>query len=216
MAEKKQAGRRRRKDPRRELTRGSLIEAAESLFSERGIDAVSMREIGAAIGAANTNVVGYHFGGKEALVEAVIHHRLPAFEQRREQLLRAARQRPGGPSLEELLIALWMPLLEQTDARGRHSYAGFLGALSRSGLGWLRVAMSEEYPVTGELAEEIRAALPESLRPLFFERMRINAAMVNSVLRIIDLEQDITDERREFLFTDTIRMSCAALLAPVD
>lgn len=213
-AKKQTAQRRRRKDPRRELTRASLIEAAESLFSERGIDAVSMREIGAAIGASNTNVVGYHFGGKEALVEAVIHNRLPDFEQRREQLLREAGQHAGGATLEGLLTALWLPLLEQTDAQGRHSYAGFLGALSRSGLGWLRVAMSEDYPVTSELADRIRDALPLPLQPRFFERLKISTAMVTSVLRIIDLEEGISRERRELLFADALRMVRVALLAP--
>ena len=59
----------RRRDPRREATARALIEAAESLFGQAGVDGVSTRQIGAAIGSANTNVVAYHFGAKDALIE---------------------------------------------------------------------------------------------------------------------------------------------------
>ena len=38
---------RTRKDPRKAATRAAIIEAAEPLFAESGIDAVSLRQIGA-------------------------------------------------------------------------------------------------------------------------------------------------------------------------
>ena len=53
-----------------------LIETAERLFAERGVNAVSLREIGAEAGQRNTGAVRYHFGTKEALVNAVFEHRM--------------------------------------------------------------------------------------------------------------------------------------------
>src|SRR5262245_52289342 len=60
---------RNRNDPRHDATRNALLDTAEAMFAESGISAVSLRQIGIAIGSANANVVGYYFGDKEALIE---------------------------------------------------------------------------------------------------------------------------------------------------
>ncbi|TDD33775.1 TetR/AcrR family transcriptional regulator [Saccharopolyspora elongata] len=57
-------------------TRSRLIEVAERLFAERGVHAVSLREIATAAGQRNTSAVAYHFGTKRALVEAVYEYRM--------------------------------------------------------------------------------------------------------------------------------------------
>ncbi|WP_202125176.1 TetR/AcrR family transcriptional regulator [Actinomadura physcomitrii] len=57
-------------------TRTRLIEVAERLFAERGVNAVSLREIAAAAGQRNTSAVACHFGTKEKLVTAIYRHRL--------------------------------------------------------------------------------------------------------------------------------------------
>ena len=82
----------KRPDPRGEATRIALIEAAESLFADSGVEGVSTRQIGAAIGSSNTNVVAYHFGGKEALIREVYRHRLPQIDRRRGELLKEAER----------------------------------------------------------------------------------------------------------------------------
>jgi AcrR family transcriptional regulator len=48
-----------------------IVLAAERLFAERGLDGVSLREIGAAVGNANNSAVQYHFGSKDQLVRAI-------------------------------------------------------------------------------------------------------------------------------------------------
>lgn len=48
-----------------------LLEAAERLFAERGYAGASVRAICAEAGA-NLNAVSYHFGGKQALYQAVL------------------------------------------------------------------------------------------------------------------------------------------------
>jgi AcrR family transcriptional regulator len=64
-------------------TRLRLIVAAEQLFAERGINAVSVREIAAAAEQRNTNAVRYHFGAKEDLVDAIFEHRMAPLNARR-------------------------------------------------------------------------------------------------------------------------------------
>jgi AcrR family transcriptional regulator len=49
-----------------------MIDAARTLFAERGIEAVSMREVGRAARQRNTNAVQYHFGDRDTLVREVL------------------------------------------------------------------------------------------------------------------------------------------------
>ena len=67
--------------------RERLIEAAEQLFAERGIDGVSLREINAASGSRNTSALQYHFGGRVGVVKAVLAKHHPEIEARRRALL---------------------------------------------------------------------------------------------------------------------------------
>lgn len=67
-------------------TERRLILAAERLFAERGIDAVSLRAVMTAAGS-NVASVHYHFGSKAALVEALIMERSGEVSARRAQLL---------------------------------------------------------------------------------------------------------------------------------
>jgi AcrR family transcriptional regulator len=99
--------------------RSALADAARTLFAERGIDGVSMREIGRAAGHRNTNAVQYHFGGRESLVAEVLrpHHRQVA--DRRAALLDVLDDQPE-PSIRDIAGALVRPsaaLLE--DGPGR-------------------------------------------------------------------------------------------------
>lgn len=54
----------------REKLRASILNAARDLFAERGIDAVSMREIAKRINYSATTLY-HHFADKEALLQAV-------------------------------------------------------------------------------------------------------------------------------------------------
>ena len=172
------SARRTRKDPRREATRIAIIEAAETLFATNGIDGVSLRQIGSAIGSSNTSVVAYHFGNKESLVEAIFHYRLPAIEARRLALLEEARRSGKTGDTFWLLRALWLPLLEQVNGSGVHSYAGFMSALMHSSMGAVRLAVNSQYPTTIELADCLRASMPEALRPQFDSRVLMTTVMV--------------------------------------
>jgi AcrR family transcriptional regulator len=62
--------------PNPETTRRRLVDAAERLFAERGIDAVSLREITAAAEVRNATALQYHFGDRAGIVRAVLakHH----------------------------------------------------------------------------------------------------------------------------------------------
>lgn len=200
---------RTRRDPRREATRIALIEKAEALIAEFGVEGVSTRQIGAAIGSANNNVVAYHFGSKEELITAIYHHRLPAIEARRAELL-AQVDRTGGETLAALMHALWRPLFEQVGETGKHSYAAFLAGLARSGWAWTRYSLSPEYKVVNAIVERIQRLLPAEVQPRVRDRLVITAAMITNSLAGID-QLATGREEAERVFDDMLAMAVAAL-----
>jgi AcrR family transcriptional regulator len=56
-------------------TRRRMVLVAEELFAARGIDAVSLREVGQAAGQRNNAAAQYHFKDREGLVRAIISMR---------------------------------------------------------------------------------------------------------------------------------------------
>ncbi len=63
-----------------EITREKLINAAGELFSVQGTENVGVREI-TNLADCKENAISYHFGGKEALVDAVWNKALERFEK---------------------------------------------------------------------------------------------------------------------------------------
>jgi AcrR family transcriptional regulator len=53
-------------------TREAIMAAAERLFAEQGLSAVSSRQISEAAGQGNVTAVSYHFGSRTGLVRAIM------------------------------------------------------------------------------------------------------------------------------------------------
>jgi len=67
--------------------RAEMMLAAERLFAERGIDAVSMREITREAGQRNSTALQYHFGSREGLLRAIMERHMETVAVRRAALL---------------------------------------------------------------------------------------------------------------------------------
>ena len=108
-------------------TRKRLLDAAESLFAEKGIAASSVRAITREAGV-NLASVSYHFGSKEGLVREVLGRRLePLNRERRERLDELeARHAPDPPPVEEILEAFLRPVVEALDDPGARVFARLL------------------------------------------------------------------------------------------
>jgi AcrR family transcriptional regulator len=104
--------------------RTALIEAAERLVAERGIHAVSVREVVLAADQRNNSAVTYHFGSRQGLLDAVWALRSGPINVRRAQLL-AEAQRAAPPRLEDLVRAYVVPLIEEIDSRTPSYWARF-------------------------------------------------------------------------------------------
>lgn len=95
-------------------TRERVLEVAERLFAERGLDAVSVRDITAAA-EANLGAINYHFGTKDRLIEAVFERRLVPMTETRLRALDAVEKAAGNrpPDLELVLEAVFRPVVEE-------------------------------------------------------------------------------------------------------
>ena len=89
-------------------TRTRLLSAAEQLFAERGVEAVSLREITRVAGARNVIAVQYHFEDRAGVLEAILDKHLPDVDARRHALLDEVEA--GEPTPRALAGALVRPL----------------------------------------------------------------------------------------------------------
>jgi len=98
-----------------------ILNAAERLFAERGIDGVGIREIATAANLRNPNSVSYYFGTKENLVREVLLSGAQAAEERRRYWLDRL-QGAGRPiTVRDVIKVMLAPRIEQivTPSYGR-------------------------------------------------------------------------------------------------
>ncbi|MGC9544315.1 TetR/AcrR family transcriptional regulator [Streptomyces sp. UG1] len=104
-------------------TRELLLTAAERLFAEHGVYAVSNRQVSEAAGQGNNTAVGYHFGTKTDLIRAIVRRRSARIEDIRARLV-AGLQDPD--DVRGWVDCLVRPPLEHLAALGSPTwYARF-------------------------------------------------------------------------------------------
>jgi AcrR family transcriptional regulator len=104
-------------------TRDSILTAAERLFAERGVYAVSNRQVSEAAGQGNNAAVGYHFGTKADLVRAIARKHAVRTEQLRARLLATTGD---SAELRDWVACLVRPTTEHLAALGSPTwYARF-------------------------------------------------------------------------------------------
>ena len=141
--------------PRGRDTREKLLVTAERLFAQRGIDAVSLREILEEAGQRNKSAPQYYFGGKDGLVTALANFRTENLNRRRTLRLDAMEAAGRQGDLRALAETLVLPMVELLDEPG-NNFLGFLARyhLDRSWLGLadsVDPALTESYRRVGRL-----------------------------------------------------------------
>lgn len=141
-----------------------LLDAAERLIAERGVDAVSLRSINTAAGA-NVAAIHYHFGTKADLLQAVLARRGTQLRRERQTRLDALG---ADPSLRDVVAVAVLPFLELASTPDGASWAGFLAAMERAGDPWVSMARGALGPewqaVVAELARHLPHLSPPELR----------------------------------------------------
>jgi AcrR family transcriptional regulator len=143
-------------------TRTTILDVTEGLFAEGGYDGTSIRDI-----ATHCNVqaavIGYHFGTKTELFDAVVGRRAVIVNAARTQALTAElAARKGRPLPIEVLVETYVsPLLDATshgDA-GWRNFASLMGRLANSPRGTEMI--NQHYKdVAEQFMNEFRRSLP--------------------------------------------------------
>lgn len=110
-------------------TRAQLIQAAERLFAERGVEAVSLREINREADQRNATALQYHFEDRDGLVHAILAKHEVAIEASRHALLDQIEQ-DRQVDLHRLASALVLPAAEKlSDRDGGRAYLRIVAQL---------------------------------------------------------------------------------------
>jgi AcrR family transcriptional regulator len=169
-------------------TKQRILDAAEHLFARDGFHATSLRGI-TTTADANLAAVNYHFGSKEALLEAVIVRRLdPLNEIRRgqlEALLQKAELAGELPSCREVLRAIVEPTLR---LRQQGSEAeDFIALIGRTLAEPRGIAMSiflrHMQPLLQRIFQALALSLPALTEQDLFWRMHFTMGCLSHIMR---------------------------------
>jgi AcrR family transcriptional regulator len=95
-------------------TRARIISTAELLFAEKGVASVSLNEITRAAGQKNRNAVHYHFGSKEALVQAIFEKHWAPISAQRTAMIESINQGTA-ITLQDVANTLVLPVAARFD-----------------------------------------------------------------------------------------------------
>lgn len=202
-------------------TKERILTAAEQLFADTGVAATSLRNI---TGAASVNLaaVNYHFGSKEALIEAVYERRLGPLNRKRlaniERLEDEARGKPL--SVEGIVHAFVDPLAEMAEASDDDGavFSRLLAQSYTDGAGFFEKLFSEEYEI---VLKRYRAAIHRSLPHLGPEetcwRLHFMIGALNHTLAGTEYLRMTDDNKEKWQVSTAIRQLepflCAGLAA---
>lgn len=103
-------------------TRKRIIDTAEKLFAERGVDNTSLLDIAKAAQQKNRSALQYHFTNKQGLLDAVLDKHAEGIAARRIAMLDELEARDD-QTLYQLIEALVLPVAAQLDDKdGGHAF----------------------------------------------------------------------------------------------
>ncbi|MCM2679456.1 TetR/AcrR family transcriptional regulator [Echinimonas agarilytica] len=186
-------------------TKEKILDAAETLFAERGFSDTSLRLI-TAEADVNLASVNYHFGSKKALIKAVLSRYLeyfmPSLNAELDRILNANAQ----PTLNQVFESFVEPLVQLNNFRGNgtNTFMQLLGRGYSDSQGHLRWFMTTQYgDVLSKISKAVQRANPELSPSEFFWRMHFTLGTVvftmasNEALRDIarvDFKQEVDVE----------------------
>jgi AcrR family transcriptional regulator len=140
-------------------TRGRILDAAERLFAEHGVQAVSNRTVAEAAEQGNNTVVGYHFGSKADLVRAVVRRHSEQIERARERMVAAVGD---SDEVRDWVACLVRPNAEHLEKLGSPTWYARFGAqvMTDPALREIMVDEALTSPALQHILERLDACLP--------------------------------------------------------
>jgi AcrR family transcriptional regulator len=202
-------------------TRSRILDAAENLFVEHGLDATTLRMI-TAEAKANLAAVNYHFGSKEALIEAVFRRRLTWLNEQRIAALDALEVEARGAPLKPRQIVesfFGVAVRLAASSPGGKTFMRLLGRTYTEPSEFVRKFLAEEYAeVIARYNAAFFKALPDVPQEEFLWRFHFMMGALSyavsgaDALRILG---PIDDSDPEALYTRLMSFLIGGLRAPL-
>ena len=177
---------RRTKAEQRAETLEQILDAAEYLFSKRGLDGVTLRDVALRVGV-HTTLLHYYFDDKRAVFEAVFARRAGVTSGRRMEALQAYEEAAGDtPTVEGALHAFLDTDLDLYLSGGEAwmNYAAFGARASTTPEGAQLMDLHFD-PVVLKLVSILKKALPDySDEDIFWGYHFVTGALMNTLARI--------------------------------
>jgi AcrR family transcriptional regulator len=154
----------RRKAEQKQKTRDRILDAAETLFAQRGFEGVSVRQI-MRKADADVSLAYYHFESKQDLFDQVMLRRADTLNSLRLEALEAVERdhTDDAPTVEEIIGAFTNPLLDllaSDHEKWKHYFQ--LIAQINSSTEWGGELMTRYFdPLVSRFIEALRKALPD-------------------------------------------------------
>ncbi len=176
--------RKRTRRPVRPDTKRKLLDSAETLFAARGYHVTSLRAVTRAA-KANLAAVHYHFGSKQALLEAVIARRLAPLNAERQLRLAAL---PDAAGTSSILRAFVEPTLALRDAGpGARHFLTLVGrAMVEPEESVRSVFLAQMQGLLEQLFARLSGALPQLSSQEVFWRLFFALGTLAHTLRMAD------------------------------
>jgi AcrR family transcriptional regulator len=154
-------------------TRTRILDAAEELFMLHGFEGTSMRQLTAKAGV-NLAAVNYHFGSKDAIIEAVFRRRLDPMNAARIAALdelEAAGRPPAPDTIIRAFVGEGLRMIEDVKTGGRN-FIRLLGRTYTEPAKPIRVLIGQLYaPAMARYKAAFERALPQMPRDELVWRM---------------------------------------------
>lgn len=205
-----------------EPAREALIAVAERLFAERGVDAVTVRDVVKAAGQRNSSAVQYHFGNKAGLLRAILDPHQARLDARRAEMFAELGERP---TLDELIEVLVRPLASLLDNESGRHYIRIRAQLvsaarlpSDSDLTWDLLASAgggetanEPRPGIRRVAQALVDLVDDTVMPNLGHRLELSAVLLlHGLADFAQRHPNATAAERE-AFTAVLTRSVAAI-----
>jgi AcrR family transcriptional regulator len=140
-----------------------IMEVAERLCGEHGLESVSVRDIAQEAGVS-LSAINYHFGSKSNLLRTILRTRLDDIHAERESLL-TQLEATKTPDLRDILRALLGPLAKwRAPDSGRQAALQFMARALITSMPELKEEVDESVPKLRRITSLLQQALPHLSR----------------------------------------------------
>ncbi len=205
-------------------TKSRIMDAAEALFVAGGFESMSMRQITT---AANVNLaaVNYHFGSKDALIQAVLARQLDQLNAQRVAMLDWFESTLGEAlTCEHVLVAMFLPAVRifRSGTPSAERYLHFLGRVYTDPSPVVRDFINNHYIETlGRFFLAFQRTLPDLSRQELGFRLHFAMGALSGILAggntqrlILDFTRGSGDDE-SLILSRLASLMVAALKAPL-